>query len=77
MKIKVELLKSYIEDYINLRIEDFDIDADKIADSTAITMLAEIQKIIKNDEYTDFDAIEEIVCLFEEYDISASPRHDF
>ncbi len=56
---------------------DCDIDADKIADSTAITMLAEIQKIIKNDEYTDFDAIEEIVCLFEKYDISASPRHDF
>ena len=31
MKIKAELLKTYISDFINSRIEDFEIDADDIA----------------------------------------------
>ena len=77
MNIKLELLRNYVSDFINNRIEDFDVDASQIADSTAIQILAEIQKIIKNESYSDFDVVEEIVCLFEKYNISASPRHDF
>ena len=77
MNIKLELLRNYVSDFINNRIEDFDVDASQIADSTAIQILAEIQKIIKNESYSDFDVVEEIVFLFEKYNISASPRHDF
>lgn len=58
MKIKTELLKNYISDYINNRIENFEIDANKIADTSAINILTEIQEIIMNDNYSDFDAIE-------------------
>ena len=36
MNIKVELLKNYISDFINFKLEDFEIDASHIADSTAI-----------------------------------------
>ena len=57
--------------------EDFEIDASKIADTTAIQMLREIQKVIHNEKYSDFDAIEEIVCIFERYEIDAGFRHDF
>lgn len=64
MKIKTELLKEYISDIINNNIDDFEIDADKIADSVAINMLAEIQKIIKNYDYSDFEIVDEIVCIF-------------
>ncbi len=77
MKIKVELLKGYIHDFINSHIEDFEIDEEKIADTTAIRMLAEIQKVIKNESYSDFEAIEEIVCVFEKYNIDFGFRHDF
>ena len=55
MKIKVELLKTHISDFINSRIEDFEIDADDIANTVAIKILAEIQEIIKNDSYSDFE----------------------
>lgn len=48
MKTKVELLKTHISDFINSRIEDFEIDADDIANTVAIKILAEIQEIIKN-----------------------------
>ncbi len=77
MNIKVELLKNYISDYINTKIEDFDLDASKIADTTAIQMLAEIQNVIKSEEYSDFEIVEEIVGIFEKYNIDFACQHDF
>ena len=77
MNIKTELLKSRIIDFIKYKIEDFEIDASKIADTTAIQMLEEIQKVIKNDDFSDFEAIEEIVCIFEKYHVDCGFRHDF
>lgn len=77
MKIKVELLKTHISYFINSRIEDFEIDADDIANTVAIKILAEIQEIIKNDSYSDFERIEEIVCVFEKYKIDFGNCHDF
>ena len=65
MNIKLELLKSYITDVINSNIESFEIDENEIADTLAINMLREIQSIVKNENYSDFEAIEKIVCLLE------------
>ena len=76
MNVKVELLKSYISDFINDKIDDFEIDASRIADSTATQMLSEIQKIIKDENYSDFEVVEEIVCIFEKYNIDFGYRHD-
>ncbi len=77
MNIKTELLKNYITDFIISRIEDFDIDALKIADTTAIQIFSDIQNVLKSETNTDFDAIEEIVCIFEKYNIDCGARHDF
>lgn len=77
MNIKLELLKSYMSDYINSNLEDFEIDSSQIVDTVAINMLREIQSIIKNEIYSDFDAIEEIVCVFERNKIDFGFRHDF
>lgn len=77
MKIKTELLKAFISDYVNLRIDDFEIDANSIADSKAIYVLAEIQKVIQSMNLDDFEKIEEIVCIFERNKIDAEPCHDF
>lgn len=40
-------------------------------------MLCEIQNIIKNDSYSDFEAMEEIICIFEKHNIDYGYRHDF
>ena len=77
MNIKLELLRNHISDYLKYNIEDLEIDASQIADSTAVRMLSEIQNVIKNDNYSDFDAMEEIVCIFEKYNIDYGFRHDF
>ena len=77
MDIKLELLSNVIFELVMQRLDTISIDADKIADSVAITMLSEIQKIIQDDEISDFDAIEKIVVLFEKYGVDAGIRHDF
>ncbi len=77
MTIKLELLKNYISDFINQKLDDFEIDASQIADSVAIQVLSEIQNVIRNENYSDFDAIEEIVSIFEKYKIDFGARHDF
>ena len=77
MNVKLELLRNYITDFINCKIEDLEIDISQIADSTAINILSEIQKVIKNENYSDFDAIEEIICIFDKYNIDFGVRHNF
>ena len=75
--IKTELLKRFIMDFIDNRIDDFEIDADLVANTMAINILAEIQEIIKNKNYSDFKKVEEIVCLFEKNKIDSGSCHDF
>ena len=53
------------------------VDADKIADTTAIMALSEIKDILYDDTKSDFDMVEEIVRVFEKYRISAGTAHDF
>ncbi len=77
MKIKVELLKNYIYNFLENHIEDFVIDEEKIVDTTATRMLAEIQEVICEENYSDFEAVEEIVRIFEKYNVNAGFRHDF
>ncbi len=77
MNIKTELLKGYISDFVQSRIEDFVIDASQIADTTAIKMLSEIQTVIKNENYSDFEIVDEIVCIFGKYNIDFGACHDF
>ncbi|MBE6622799.1 MAG: hypothetical protein E7621_01195 [Ruminococcaceae bacterium] len=77
MDIKLELLKMYIFDFIDSNLEEFEIDASEIADTVAISMLREIQSIICNDNYSDFEALEKIVCVFDRNDIDFGVRHDF
>ena len=76
MNIKLELLKDYMMDFIKYKIDDLEIDASKIADTTAVRMLSEIQNVIKNETNSDFEAIEEIVCIFEKYNVDFGSRHD-
>ena len=77
MNIKTELLKKHITDIIDGQICDFKIDADKIADTTAIKALSEIQRIISDEKLSDFEAVEKIVCVFEKYHLNTGDRHDF
>ena len=77
MDIRLELLKNSIHDIIDSHFLYITINADEITNSTAVLALAQIQGIIKNDAYSDFEAIEEIVKVFEKYSLDFGNRHDF
>ena len=77
MKIKTQLLKKHIADYICKQINDFEIDENKIMEIAAIKLLEEIQKILKNNSYSDFEMIEKIITLFEKNNIDYGSCHDF
>ena len=78
MNIKLEIFAGAVTDAINSTIKYVDIDADKIVNTVAINALREIQAAVQNDNIEeDFDLAEEIVCIFEKYNINAGNRHDF
>ena len=54
-----------------------DINADDIVDTTAIKILDEIKSVINNTEIEDdYEVVEQIVLIFEKYNIDAGMRHD-
>ena len=77
MNIKTELIMGAIFDTIKERLEYINIDADKIANTTAITALSEIQEILKNSDYSDFEMVDKITCVFEKYNLNIGECHDF
>lgn len=77
MNIKLEILSNCLTDAILYAIRDMEFNDDMV-DSTAVCILEEIKQIIQNDNIEDnFDVVEEIVCVFEKYNIYAGGRHDF
>ncbi len=76
MNIKLELLKGSIHDIIDNRLSDIVVDADEIANTAAVKALSEIQNILAND-LEDFETVEQIVCVFEKYNLNAGGCHNF
>ena len=77
MDIKLELLLNHINDFLRDAFERFPPDTSKLADGIASLALSEIKSVLSNDELSDFDAIEQIVCIMENYRIDCGGRHDF
>ena len=81
MSIMLELiykeLSGTMNDALRQVLRDTKLDFNEIAQTKAISALSEIQEVIQNDEYDDFEVVERIVCIFEKHKISAGVRHDF
>ena len=77
MNIKHELIQSHITEMVEKLLEENIVDCSSIADTNAIIILNEIKKVIADDSLSDFDAVEEIVCIFEKNNIDCGARHDF
>ena len=78
MSIKLDIFAGVVSDTIKSVIQSIHIDTDDVINSVALTALNEIQCVIQNtDIEDDFDVVEEIVRIFEKYNINAGGRHDF
>ena len=81
MNLKLELLQGALCDAVRNSLNyaeiSGEINADEIADTTAIKALSEIQEILKAEEKTDFEMVDEIVDVFGKYNLDFGGCHDF
>ncbi len=77
MNIKLELSTIEIAEFIKEKLNEKELDIAQIVDTKATQILQEIQNVLANEDLSDFDAIEEIVCVFEKHKLSSGGRHDF
>lgn len=71
---KLYLLKTIIAEAIDENSEALGLN--EVSNSTAVEMIGEIQQVLMNKE-DDFEIVEDIVCIFEKYNISPGACHDF
>ena len=78
MDIKLEIFAGAVAEVINSAIQYIHIDTDDAIHSVALTALGEIAQVVQNLEIEDdFYVVEEIVRIFEKYNLNAGGRHDF
>ena len=65
----MELYQEILEGMIKQEID--------LVNATSYKALKEIKTIIENDTLSDFECIEEIVCVFERLGSNGGNRHDF
>ena len=77
MDLSLELLSSCLADYIQEELTLKNFNAKKLVDTKATRILQEIQNVLEKEDLSDFQIVEEIVCIFEKNKLSAGGCHDF
>ena len=77
METKKELLAKLLSEAIICYLEYTQFDFQNEIEKVAVTVLSEIQKTVKNHRLNDTEAMEEIVCIFEKYNLDFGCRHDY
>ncbi len=77
MSLVHELIAYVVADHCAKLFREEKFDFAELAHQTGLCILSEIQQVILNEEFDDFDAIEEIVCIMEKHNLNTGFRHDF
>ena len=77
MDLSLELLSSCLADYIQEELTLKNFNAKKLVDTKVTQILQEIQNVLAKEDLSDFQIVEEIVCIFEKNKLSAGGCHDF
>ena len=72
-----ELIQKYVLEHLENYFSIYNFNMQEIANTKAITALNAIKEVLSNNNLSDFEAIEEIVCIFDKYGIDTVGRHDF
>ena len=75
MDIKLELMAKSLADMVKDHMEEFGINAEKIAETRANLILGEIQLILTNERFNDYDVVDAIVRLFKMNMLDTGNRH--
>ena len=77
MELLLGLFKQAVKNkkvHINI---DIDEKIEQITGDLCFQTLLKIHDVLNNHELSDFECIEEIVCLLEKIDFNGGSRHDF
>jgi len=78
MELYEEILaKIFEKEKITILSPKSKINMTEIVEMECCKALQKIKTIIENDSLSDFECVEEIVCVFEEFGSSGGNRHDF
>ena len=77
MDIRIELITNEIVEIVKNYIENTAIDFDALIESRSVAIQKRICDVIRNEKLSDFEMVEEIVCILEEHNISCGSCHDF
>ena len=72
MNLVLELVSEPLLQKIAEKVVDIKVDANEVVQTTALTVLNEIKKIIGDESKDEFDKIENIVRIFENYNIDTN-----
>ena len=71
------LAKMLSQEELHVTFPNLQLNTNEIIETQSYLALQKIQTIIQNDDLSDFECIEEIVCLFEKLGSNGGNRHDF
>ena len=78
MELFKEILTSVLaKEEVNIVFPNIKMNVAEIVDMECYKTLQKIKAVIENDSLSDFDCIEEIVCLLESMGSGGGSRHDF
>ena len=78
MKLLKEILAKVLEkEKMQIVFTNLTLNAEEIVKIESYKALQKIKDIIENDSLSDFECIEEIVCVLEDIGSSGGNRHDF
>lgn len=78
MELYKEILaKVFEKEEIHIIFPNLKLNAEGIVEKECYKALKKIKAIIENDSLSDFDCVEEIVCVFESIGSNGGGRHDF
>ena len=77
MNISLELFSAEIAEFIKEKLDEKELAITQTIDTKATQILQEIQNTLSNNALSDFEVVEEIVCIFEKNNLSTGGCHDF
>ena len=77
MDVKEELLQCCVEELVEKFLSETEYDLTEKINEKAIAALAEIKNIISNYDFSDIEAIENIVYVLEKYNIGCGGIREF
>ncbi len=77
MNTENELIQKIVLEHLENYFSFYNFNIQEIAKIKSIKIINAIKEVLSNDDLSDFDAIEEIICIFEKHGIDTGNRHDF